>query len=148
MGWIRMIRPFHIENSDYTRWIPNYHDRPWYLSWLFIDNDRAWSCVKLYQFPAVILQSLNISWICMKFDCNYKKREWLKRLIFKVRTVNGMKLGAFIFPFYNVYIRFGAEFTISGLIRTSSVPDRYIWKRLLNLNLKNIAQTSLTFIYA
>ena len=38
-----------------------------------------------------------------------------------------MTLGAFIFPLYNVSIRFGAEFTISGLIRTFAiVPDTYM----------------------
>ena len=38
-----------------------------------------------------------------------------------------MKLGAFIFPLYNVYICFGAEFMISGLIRTYSIfPDPYV----------------------
>ena len=35
-----------------------------------------------------------------------------------------MKLGTFIFPLYNVYNRFGAEFTISELIQTFPIaPD-------------------------
>ena len=51
----------------------------------------------------------------------------VKSFISRLRTENGMKLNAFISSLYNVYIRFGAEFTISGLIRTSSIfPDPYM----------------------
>ena len=38
-----------------------------------------------------------------------------------------MSLGPFIFPLYNVYIRFGAEFTFSGFIQISSImPNHYM----------------------
>ena len=80
---LALIDDYLSENSDYIRWIPNYHDidRTWRLSCrLFIDHEI---CVKLHQFLAVCLQSWNkfISWKGMKFDCNYRKR-----LIFRFRT--------------------------------------------------------------
>ena len=39
------------ENSDYSRRIPNYHNRTRHFSWLFIDHDGAW----------ILLKSLSIS---------------------------------------------------------------------------------------
>ena len=55
-----------------------------------------------------------------------KKGGW-NDFIFRFRIENGMKLNALIFSLYNIYIRFGAEFTISGFIRTSSIfPDPYM----------------------
>ena len=102
---LMIINHFISKNSAYSFWFPNYHDRTWRLSWLFIDHDRAW----------ILRKSSPVSG---RTFCNLEtlhEQVWSLIVItsqeggfnvsfFGFGTVNDMDFGAFIFPLYKVYI--------------------------------------------